>query len=323
MVECVAFFSRRDRRDMPKNRDVAVSAAVFKINSPGSTCQRLRATQKRLKNQLRRTKDLTKNGFNDISMTKKAGNKPKTRLFCLNVSMHNKPCNRCRSAKILTFLVVLVQNHQGLSSIGQQVSAEKGADKPPVVTGDPHLDSITIYIVHDRQVKSKMMIFLIWFLDPPCFFKSETRGYHQVSVRYLHVRWIMVRFPSLQVWWVCVILFAAEVCQAGSAWVFRSRRGGDKKTGAWIVCGLFDEMFPPVYPCVLQPGCMEFAIPGHNMSRRVTTIKSKASRRARREPGPVICHEGTGRNTAKRVGGHTISMVETQHTDWNAPSNKL
>lgn len=239
MVECVAFFSRRDRRDMPKNRDVAVSAAVFKINSPGSTCQRLRATQKRLKNQLRRTKDLTKNGFNDISMTKKAGNKPKTRLFCLNVSMHNKPCNRCRSAKILTFLVVLVQNHQGLSSIGQQVSAEKGADKPPVVTGDPHLDSITIYIVHDRQVKSKMMIFLIWFLDPPCFFKSETRGYHQVSVRYLHVRWIMVRFPSLQVWWVCVILFAAEVCQAGSAWVFRSRRGGDKKNGrldcVWIV----------------------------------------------------------------------------------------
>lgn len=94
-----------------------------------------------------------------------------------------------------------------------------------------------------------------------------------------------------------------------------AEEGETKKTGAWIVCGLFDEMFPPVYPCVLQPGCMEFAIPGHNMSRRVTTIKSKASRRARREPGPVICHEGTGRNTAKRVGGHTISMVETQHTD--------
>lgn len=103
----------------------------------------------------------------------------------------------------------------------------------------------------------------------------------------------------------------------------RSRRGGDKKNGrldcVWIVW--WD--VPTCLPMCSTTRCMEFAIPGHNMSRRVTTIKSKASRRARREPGPVICHEGTGRNTAKRVGGHTISMVETQHTDWNAPSNKL
>ena len=51
-MECVARGGGDSRRRHAKKKDgdFAVSAAVFKINSPGSTCQRLRATRKRQMN---------------------------------------------------------------------------------------------------------------------------------------------------------------------------------------------------------------------------------------------------------------------------------